>query len=131
MSCSGPLFPWPADYWVRKDALERDGLLVHLDFSVEHDGFVNFRAQILQGQRLRDHTLWPLHISFGWVEEIGVDLLKAIHFKWHNRVVHLPVAWCGSGGTAFFGPCEFTECPLIREAKRLGWYHYSGPHISF
>jgi hypothetical protein len=131
MSYSGPEFPWPKDYLLRKETLERDGLLVCLEFNVEHDGFVNFHVQILQGQRLRDHTLWPLHVSFGWVEEIGVDLLKAIHLKWHNRVVRLPVDWCGSGGTAFFGPCEFTECPLIREAKQLGWYRDRDMHISF
>ena len=131
MSYSGPMFPWPADYADRMAALERDGLVVRLDFSVEHDDFVNFRVQILQGQRLRDHTLWPLHISFGYADELGVELLEAIHTKWHDRVVHLPVAWTGSGGTAFFGSCNFTECPFIQEAKKLGWYHYSGPHVSF
>jgi hypothetical protein len=127
-----PLHPWPLDYWRRVYQIKRDGLGVRLKLNIDHDGFISFHVAILSGQKLRDETAWPLHITLGYIGEIDWKTIKALRLAWHNKVVHLPVNWIGKGGTAMIAECALTNCPSVRRAHDLGHYWYVDQlHISF
>jgi hypothetical protein len=129
-----PLHVWAHPWRKRVNSLKKWGLDCETKVRIQADGFVCVDVFVKEHDRwlmLRDSTRWQKHISLGYLEEFTAEDVVALKRLWHCRFTHLSFSAVTVGGTMVLGVCPLTQCRVFRRMKRVGYYSYSDPHISF
>ena len=122
---------WYSDYHIRRERLERDGLLVLVRGArIDPDtGFVAVYLEANEGDLLRSNADrdFDLHVTLGYASDycagIAEDAIDRINQRWRGRLVRLRVAWVGGGGSLQLAADDPFVCdPDIWWLQKKGYY---------
>ena len=128
---------WYADWWERKEWIERNGRPVIIQEARVQDDFVAIYLEADEAYLPRSHGSrgFPLHVSLGFLDDypegVAAMLCEFVNAQRAQQYYVLDIEWVGHGGAAMIrGMDPFALDPLIKLLHANGYYGARQLHVS-